>query len=124
VPGNCDVAFTNVEVNAMKTNTIKPPPPVRPAHSAVEWGDAPIDTLDFLGRVSELNTLTSWIVRDRARLVAILGLGGIGKTKLAARVTREVAPGFERVYWRSLRNAAPFLEWSGAAIGFISNQQR
>ena len=40
-----------------------------------------------------------------------------------ARLAQELAPGFERVYWRSLRNAPPVGEWLAGAIGFLSDQQ-
>jgi hypothetical protein len=50
-------------------------------------------------------------------------MGGIGKTSLAARLAHEVAPRFERVYWRSLRDAPPPGEWLSGAIGFLSEQQ-
>ena len=55
--------------------------------------------------------------------MAVLGMGGIGKTSLAARLAQTVAPSFERVYWRSLRNAPPVSEWLAGAIGFLSDQQ-
>src|SRR5262245_30395141 len=71
---------------------------------AQDWGEAP-DTLGFVGRAEELGLLRRWVLEDRCRLVAVVGFGGIGKTSLAARLAQSVAPHFERVYWRSLRNA-------------------
>ena len=62
-------------------------------------------------RTDELATLQRWILDERCRLVAVLGMGGIGKTSLAARLAQEVASSFERVYWRSLRDAPPVGEW-------------
>jgi len=38
-------------------------------------------------------------------------------------VAQDVAPYFERVYWRSLRDAPPLSEWMVGAIGFLSDQQ-
>ncbi|NJO40978.1 MAG: WD40 repeat domain-containing protein [Cyanobacteria bacterium CRU_2_1] len=40
-----------------------------------DWGDA-IDVSLFYGRKTEVNTLYQWIVTDRCRLIAILGMGG------------------------------------------------
>jgi predicted ATPase len=49
-------------------------------------------------------------------------MGGIGKTSLAARAAQMLAPSFERVYWRSLRNAPPVADWLAGAIAFLSDQ--
>src|SRR5262249_25014072 len=65
----------------------------------------------------------AWVVGERCRLVAVLGLGGIGKTSLVARLAQDAAPAFERVYWRSLRDAPPPGEWLAGAIGFLSDQR-
>jgi WD40 repeat protein len=87
-----------------------------------DWGEAP-DVLRFAGRVHELATLGDWVLAERARLVAVLGMGGIGKTILVAQLAQEVMPAFERVYWRSLRNALPTGQWLAGAIGFLSDQE-
>jgi predicted ribonuclease YlaK len=88
-----------------------------------DWGEAP-DVVGFLGRLEELATLKQWVLDDRARLVALLGMGGIGKTMLAARLATDLAPAFERVYWRSDRSAPSLSDWLGEAIGFLSDQRR
>ena len=49
-------------------------------------------------------------------------MGGIGKTSLAAWLAQTGAPGFDCVYWRSLRNAPPVSEWLVGAIGLLSDQ--
>ena len=89
------------------------------AERAQDWGEAP-DTVGFVGRTEELELLRGWVLEERCRLVAVLGFGGIGKTMLAAWAAQKVAPSFERVYWRSLRNAPPVTEWLASAIGFLS----
>src|SRR4051794_22414573 len=45
------------------------------------WGDAP-DVSDFLGRSAEREMLGRWVLEERCRVIAMLGLGGIGKTLL------------------------------------------
>ncbi|MBI1882452.1 MAG: winged helix-turn-helix domain-containing protein, partial [Chloroflexi bacterium] len=72
----------------------------------LDWGEAPGVTA-FYGREAELAQLEQWLTADRCRLVAILGMGGIGKTVLAARIVKRVSPQFDSVIWRSLLNAPP-----------------
>ena len=50
-------------------------------------------------------------------------MGGIGKTALAVHLARELAPQFDAVYWRSLRNAPPPGEWLAGAILSLSAHQ-
>jgi WD40 repeat protein/transcriptional regulator with XRE-family HTH domain len=88
-----------------------------------DWGEAPDSSL-FHGRTDELDRLTRWVVAERCRLIALLGMGGIGKTCLAARLTHTLATRFDCIFWRSLANALPFDEWLGAAIRFLSAQQQ
>ena len=73
-----------------------------------DWGEA-VDVSVFFGRTEELDKLEKWIVEDRCRLVALLGMGGIGKTSLSVKLAQQIAAEFETVIWRSLRNA-PVLE--------------
>jgi predicted ATPase len=87
-----------------------------------DWGEAP-STVGFVGRADELALLRRWLLDKRCRLVAVLGMGGIGKTSLATRLAHDVASSFERVYWRSLRDAPPISNWLAGAIGFLSDQQ-
>src|SRR5438445_1406169 len=87
-----------------------------------DWGDAP-DVLGFVGRLEELAMVRDWVLGQHCRVVGVLGIGGIGKTSIAAKLAKDVAPAFQRVYWRSLRNAPPVSEWLVDAIGFLSGQQ-
>ncbi|MEJ7653004.1 MAG: NB-ARC domain-containing protein [Chloroflexia bacterium] len=62
-------------------------------------------------------------VEDRRRLVAVLGIGGVGKTTLVAHTAAMLAPRFERVFWRSLLNAPPFEQVVRACLKFLSDRR-
>jgi DNA replication protein DnaC len=64
-----------------------------------------MDVSVFYGRTQELATLENWIVCDRCRLVAFLGMVGIGKTALSIKLIQQIQANFEYVIWRSVRNA-------------------
>ncbi|NEP81818.1 MAG: hypothetical protein F6K39_28875 [Okeania sp. SIO3B3] len=87
-----------------------------------DWGDAP-DTQAFFGRETELKTLKQWTIAHRCRLIAIIGIGGIGKTDLSLHLARDIQDEFEFVIWRSLINTPPLTEIITALIQFISHQQ-
>lgn len=87
-----------------------------------DWGDA-VDASVFYGRSQELATLSQWIVQDRCRLVAILGVGGVGKTTLSVKLAEQVQGEFEYLIWCSLRNAPPVQEILATLIKFLSNQR-
>lgn len=99
------------------------------ASFASAWGAVP-DCGNFCGRELELATLARWVLAEKCRLVSIVGMGGQGKSALAAHFVRTgaVRPpspagmnglrpvkkaqpkgihGFDTVLWYSLFNAPP-----------------
>ncbi|MGE5658563.1 MAG: NB-ARC domain-containing protein [Actinomycetota bacterium] len=94
--------------------------PATPPHQDFS---AAIDVSIFYGRSEELTTLKQWIVSDRCRLVALLGMGGIGKTALSVKLAKEIKHEFEYVVWKSLRNAPPLPEKLAKILKFLSNHQ-
>jgi len=83
------------------------------------WGEAP-DVVGFVGRASERALLRRWVLDERSRVVAVLGLGGIGKSLLVTRVANDLAPSFDRIFWRSLRDAPTPGEWLAQAVRFLA----
>jgi WD40 repeat protein len=103
--------------------------------NSMDWGDAP-DVSLFYGREDEIKTLQHWIEQDQCRFVALLGMGGIGKTALSVKVAQRVSgdeanltrhtlppPPFDFIIWRSLRNAPPLDTLLTDLVPFLSRQQ-
>src|SRR5260370_2897291 len=91
--------------------------------NGADWGEAPDASL-FYGRTRELAELEHRVLTDQCKLVVLLGMGGVGKTVLSVRFSEQIAPHFERVLWRSLRNAPPFEELLTDCIQILSEQQQ
>lgn len=77
------------------------------------------DLVHFCGREAESTQIEEWITRDKCRLVAIFGMGGIGKTTLAARIIELVRHDFAIVIWRTLKNAPPLASILQQCLHFL-----
>ena len=89
----------------------------------VDWGEAP-QVENFYGRDTESSALEQWIVAEHCRVVAVLGIGGIGKTTLASTVATQIQEAFTYIFWRSLQNAPPVEQLLQSCLQFLSNHQR
>ncbi len=74
-----------------------------------DWGEMP-DVRAFGGREEEARQLTQWLATERYRVVMILGMGGMGKTTLAAGLVPRLVDNFTCIIWRSLINAPPLAD--------------
>lgn len=105
-------------------------------HVFKDFVEAP-DVGAFFGRARELTTLEQWIVGDRCRLVAIVGIrgtgktylsvklgeGGIGKTDLSLKLAQNIERDFDFIIWRRLLNAPTLGEYLTDVIKVLSHQQ-
>jgi hypothetical protein len=89
------------------------------AFPRIDWVGA-LDVSRFTGREGELAELIHFIAHERCRLVAILGMGGIGKSALVSLLGKLLAPQFDAVLWRSLRDAPSCEELVADCLTFFS----
>ncbi|GGA36268.1 NB-ARC domain-containing protein [Okeania sp. KiyG1] len=61
----------------------------------------------FYGRNEELKIIHDWIFLQKARLISVLGLSGIGKTTLVKRFVDLNSNFFDVLMWKSLRFPQP-----------------
>ncbi|MBZ8179748.1 NB-ARC domain-containing protein [Oscillatoria salina] len=96
---------------------------LEPKYKRIEnWDSAP-NISNFYGRDRELATLEQWIVKEQCRLVAIIGIGGIGKTSLSVKLAREIKDKFQIIIWRSLRYTPRLEEIVGDLVSVVTNHQ-
>lgn len=93
------------------------------AANLADWGEAP-NIQTFYGRTEDLAKLEGWIVRDRCHLLAICGMGGIGKTALAVKLVEKIQSQFDCFIWRSLRGAQPTTQLVSDLLQFLNNSQQ
>ena len=105
------------ELELTKEDYTKPNPTKRQ-----DWGSA-VSIDHFFGREKEIETLTTWLIEDRCRIVALLGMGGMGKTTLSIEFAKQIGKRFDCVVWKSLRDAPPVDEIVDRIIEFLSDGQ-
>jgi predicted ATPase len=70
-----------------------------PPLNALSASNLPVAATPFLGREAELERLSTLLADPRARVVTVLGVGGIGKTRLAVQAAAEVSGSFPGGLW-------------------------
>ncbi|OKH36554.1 ATPase [[Phormidium ambiguum] IAM M-71] len=100
----------NVNICPQNSQTSQPAPKTEQTSTQphIDLGDAP-EIFSFFDRTTQLTTLETWILQQHSRLIAILGISGIGKTTLSLKLIEQIKHNFEYIIYRSLR-FSPTLE--------------
>jgi WD40 repeat protein/predicted ATPase/DNA-binding XRE family transcriptional regulator len=115
IPANHELAHARGAVPAPEALPVMP-------RAMIDWGEAmAVPTL--YGRESEVAALHQWVVEDRCRVVALIGIGGMGKSSLAITLAQRVLSQFDVVLFRSLQNGPPLAEVLDQTIRAVSDQQ-
>jgi transcriptional regulator with XRE-family HTH domain len=83
-----------------------------------DWGGISSITA-FYGRSAEITFLNKLVFEDRCQVLALLGMGGIGKTTLAHKLVEQIQDQFDYMIWRSLRSAPPLTETLTTILKFV-----
>ncbi len=123
-----DFLFRAFSLELNQSDYTKPKPDLQEPEGLItnkcqDWGEE-VDVSVFYGRTEELAKLEQWIIPDRCRLVALLGMGGIGKTTLSVKLVKQIQDKFEYVIWRSLRDAPSVKVILANLIQFLSDEQK
>ncbi len=121
--GESDVSkISLVQPPIVEESTLCPAGIANEKAPVVDWGEAP-DVSKFYGRNEELAQISTCNLTEGCRLVAVLGMGGMGKTSLITKLAQQVQHHYDFVIWRSLRNAPTADEVLAELIPFLSEQQ-
>lgn len=89
--------------------------------SKVDWGTCPI-AANFYGRSQQLALLNQWASMQTVNLIGLFGLGGVGKTYLAAKFARTNQSQYDYVFWRTLTSPFPAIDLLSELITNLSDQ--
>lgn len=106
VSGVCqnNSTFNNINIFTSEERSHTPTPQTEqtPTQPQIDLGNAP-EIFNFYDRTPQLTTLQTWILQDQSRLIALLGISGIGKTTLALQLIEQIKTNFNYVIYRSLQ---------------------
>jgi adenylate kinase len=78
----------------------------------------------FSDRTPELETLTTWILQEQCRLIAITGISGIGKTSLAVQIVQQIKNQFDYIIWRTINLSHTLDEFQQELIQLFSQSEK
>ncbi|MEZ2250151.1 NB-ARC domain-containing protein [Microcoleus sp.] len=97
--------------------------PKQPQTSHQDLSEMP-ELGDFFDRTHSLQTLTTWILQQNSRLIALTGISGIGKTTLAVQLVQQIKDEFEYVIWCNIDADDTPDEFEHKLIQFFSQSEK
>jgi tetratricopeptide (TPR) repeat protein len=79
------------------------------------WGYPPPRAKYWQGRNEELQKINQWLADETVNLIGIEGVGGFGKSSLAAKIYDE-SPGFVNRFWADVSRGLNFTELARQAL--------
>jgi len=109
------------QVRARSLSEPKNGPVKKPQHNL------PLLTNRFVGRENEINSLSEMIANPAQRLINIMGLGGVGKSRLALEIAHHQVGVFQQgvfvVLLRNINSFEGFLSEIGIVLSIIFSDQ-
>jgi hypothetical protein len=103
--------------NQETSNTKQPETPHQDLSEMPELGA-------FYDRTHELQTLTTSILQQNCRLIAITGISGIGKTSLAVQLVKQIKDEFDYAAWYTLDEFPTIDKFQSNLIQLLSNSEK
>ncbi|MGL6136853.1 MAG: NB-ARC domain-containing protein [Planktothrix sp.] len=103
--------------NQETSNTKQPETPHQDLSEMPELGT-------FYDRTPQLQTLTTWILQEQCRLIAITGISGIGKTSLAVQIVQQIKNEFDYIIWRTINVSHTLDEFQQELIQLFSQSEK
>ena len=103
--------------NQETSNTKQPETPHQDLSEMPELGT-------FYDRTPEIETLTTWILQEQCRLIAITGISGIGKTSLAVQLVQQIKNQFDYIIWRTIDASHTLDEFQQELIQLFSQSEK
>lgn len=82
-----------------------------------------LDVRHFVGREGTLRDLQSWILDDRCQVVTVVGMGGVGKSALAAELMQRLEDRFDFVLWWPLGSASSLEETLQGCVQSLADRR-
>ena len=109
------------QVRAQSLSILPSEPHEKPIHNLS------LITNRFVGREKELSKISEWVANPAQRLINILGMGGVGKTRLALEIAHEQVGIFQQgvfvVWLRNIDSLDGFISEIGKALALHFSDQ-